>query len=324
MILADKIILLRKRSGWSQEELAEKMGVTRQSVSKWEGAQSVPDLEKILRMSQLFGVSTDYLLKDEMEEAETLAVADDGEGPRRVSMEEASEFLRLRAEAAGRIARATVLCILSPLCLFLLAAASETGALPLSENAAAGLGLLVLFLMVAMAVEIFITTGSKSAPYEFLEKEVFETAYGVEGMVRQRREELRERYTRGNVRGACLCILAVIPLVCGGLLWDNELFMVGMLCVMLLMVAAGVYSFITVGVPWAAMEKLLQEGDYTRAQKRQNARVGAIYWPLAAAVYLGWSFLSGNWHITWVVWPVAGVLYAAVAAVFGALGGKRQ
>lgn len=49
MIFADKVVQLRKKSGWSQEELAEKLNVTRQSVSKWEGAQSIPDLEKILR-----------------------------------------------------------------------------------------------------------------------------------------------------------------------------------------------------------------------------------------------------------------------------------
>ena len=67
MILADKIISLRKKAGWSQEELAQRLGVTRQSVSKWEGAQSVPDLDKLLQMSRLFGVSTDYLLKDELE-----------------------------------------------------------------------------------------------------------------------------------------------------------------------------------------------------------------------------------------------------------------
>ena len=64
MILADKIIQLRKKAGWSQEELAEQLGVTRQSVSKWEGAQSVPDLEKVLQLSSLFHVTTDYLLKD--------------------------------------------------------------------------------------------------------------------------------------------------------------------------------------------------------------------------------------------------------------------
>ncbi|MBQ2558898.1 MAG: helix-turn-helix transcriptional regulator, partial [Lachnospiraceae bacterium] len=65
MILADKIIDERKKNGWSQEDLADKLGVSRQSVSKWESAQSIPDLQRILEMSKLFGVSTDYLLKDE-------------------------------------------------------------------------------------------------------------------------------------------------------------------------------------------------------------------------------------------------------------------
>ena len=58
MILADKIIDLRKKAGMSQEELAEKLGVSRQSVSKWESAQSTPDLNRILKMSEIFGVST--------------------------------------------------------------------------------------------------------------------------------------------------------------------------------------------------------------------------------------------------------------------------
>ena len=50
MILADKIVAMRKKSGWSQEELAEKMEVSRQAVSKWESAQTVPDLNKILQL----------------------------------------------------------------------------------------------------------------------------------------------------------------------------------------------------------------------------------------------------------------------------------
>mgnify|MGYP001775239831 CR=1 FL=1 len=64
MIFAEKLVQLRKKAGWSQEELAAQMNVSRQSVSKWEGAQSIPDLEKIIRLSKLFNVSTDYLLKD--------------------------------------------------------------------------------------------------------------------------------------------------------------------------------------------------------------------------------------------------------------------
>lgn len=70
MLLADKIVTLRKRAGWSQEELAAQLGVSRQSVSKWEGAQSVPDMQKVVQMSRLFGVTTDYLLKEELGEPE--------------------------------------------------------------------------------------------------------------------------------------------------------------------------------------------------------------------------------------------------------------
>ena len=63
MILADKITDLRKKNGWSQEDLAEKMGVSRQSISKWESAQSVPDMGRIVRLSEVFSVRTDYVLK---------------------------------------------------------------------------------------------------------------------------------------------------------------------------------------------------------------------------------------------------------------------
>ena len=111
MIFADKLILLRKKAGWSQEELADQMNVTRQSVSKWEGAQSVPDLEKMLRLSELFGVSTDYLLKDEIEEAEHIDLFDDTPLLRRVSMEEANAFLSVKLRTAKTIAYAAFLCM---------------------------------------------------------------------------------------------------------------------------------------------------------------------------------------------------------------------
>ena len=63
MNLADRIQDLRKRRGLSQEELADKLGVSRQAVSKWESGQSTPDIERIILMSEFFDVTTDYLLK---------------------------------------------------------------------------------------------------------------------------------------------------------------------------------------------------------------------------------------------------------------------
>ena len=63
MNIADRIQYLRKQNGLSQEELADKIGVSRQAVSKWESEQSTPDLDKIIVMSNLFEVTTDYILK---------------------------------------------------------------------------------------------------------------------------------------------------------------------------------------------------------------------------------------------------------------------
>jgi len=63
MNIADRIQNLRKTKGISQEELADKIGVSRQAVSKWESEQSLPDMEKIIIMSDYFEVTTDYILK---------------------------------------------------------------------------------------------------------------------------------------------------------------------------------------------------------------------------------------------------------------------
>ena len=170
MILADKIIRLRKKNGWSQEELAEKMNVSRQAVSKWEGAQTIPDLEKILKLGELFGVTTDYLLKDEIENEEyTDGVSDPG--IRKITLAEANEYLELRKISAKRIAIATMLCIVAVIPLLLLIVASEYPSFGWSEELACGVGLVAMFPIVAVAVAIFIRVGFTNAPYEFNEKE---------------------------------------------------------------------------------------------------------------------------------------------------------
>lgn len=63
MTIADRIQSLRKSKGMSQEELADAVGVSRQAVSKWESEQATPDIDKVLIMSEVFGVTTDYILK---------------------------------------------------------------------------------------------------------------------------------------------------------------------------------------------------------------------------------------------------------------------
>lgn len=330
MILADKIIELRKKNGWSQEELAEKLGVSRQAVSKWEGAQSVPDIQRILEMSRLFGVSTDYLLKDDMDfgsEAITESAAEADSPLRRVDMETASAFLAFRRNWAPRIALAVFLLIISPVALIMLGAFSEYGVLDISDNAAGGIGVIILLLLVAGAVSIFIIYGMKNQPYEFLEKENIDTAYGVTGMVREYKERCATVCSTQIVLGVVLCILSVLPLFGALCVTENELVILLCVCLLMVIVAVGVVFLVLAGMNRGAANMLLQEGDYSREEKKRNrltSTAAGVYWLLVTAGFLAWSFVTGAWNRTWIVWPVAGVLFPAVMAVVGAIRSKNE
>ena len=328
MIFADKLILLRKKAGWSQEELAEQMNVTRQSVSKWEGAQSVPDLDKMIRLSELFGVSTDYLLKDEIEQAEHINSSNDMPSLKRVSMEEANAFLSVKSRTAKTIAYAAFLCILSPIALLILGAISESTSGGLSEDIAGGIGMIALIIFVAIAAVMFILSGNKTAPFAYLEKEKFETEYGVSGMVKERKAKYKDLHTKNNIAGTCLCITALIPLFVGAIIdVDNDLFLIIMLSFSFIIAGIGVICFIKTGIIWASYEKLLQEGEYSKENKEKPSIAVAVYtayWVIATAVYVGYSLSSNNWGQSWIIWVVAGVMFPAIVAITNAFDKKSK
>ena len=328
MILAEKIMQLRKKAGWSQEELAEQLGVTRQSVSKWEGAQSLPDLEKILQMSRLFGVSTDFLLKDELE-AESPDPAPDTPALRRVTLAEASAYLALRREAAPNMALGTRLCVWSPVTLIGLSFVSEAGRFPMTQNAAAGLGLCVLLILVAIGVALFLSCGRGTRDFAFLETEPFETEYGVSGMVKERRRAGEDRFHRLNTVAAMLCVLAALPLFAAAFWSVDAAYILGV-CLTIVLAGIGAALFVYTGTQTAAMEKLLEDGEYTRDRKRSGSlrgTVSLVYWLTATAVFLFYTFGprgSGQPQYSWFIWAIAGVLYAAVLAVVKLIGSRKK
>lgn len=309
MILADKIIEERKKNGWSQEELANKLGVSRQAVSKWESLGSIPDLQRILLMSELFGVTTDYLLKDEIEEerlneyVETKTI--------KVSMEEANQYLDMKSRGSRIVANATSLCILSPVPLIVLGKMTE-------DHTLVGFGLVFLLILVAIAVYLFVNYGLHESHMQHLEKESFETEYGVSGMVRERREQYESTFTRNIAIGVVLCILSVIPTIMAGVM-EVEDYMSGIsVGLLLIIVSIGVNILIRAGMIKSSYDTLLQEGEYTKEEKHLKKKTDTFfgaYWRLIVAIYLGWSFWTNNWEFTWIIWPVAGVLYAAVPGI---------
>lgn len=76
MKLSDKLIMLRKENGWSQEDFAEKLDVSRQAISRWENGTALPDAQNILRISKLFNVSADYLLNYDYEDGADIPVVE--------------------------------------------------------------------------------------------------------------------------------------------------------------------------------------------------------------------------------------------------------
>ena len=186
-------------------------------------------------------------------------------------------------------------------------------------------------ILVAIGVTLFITSAAKVKDFEFIGNEPFETEYGVSGMVREREREFREKNSRLTVIGTVLCILSVLPLfaVLSVLPAADDVVYIAAVCVLLFMVGLGCIAFVYSGTYHGAMEKLLEEGDYSRDNKGRRKVVGtisAVYWLIVTAVFLVMMFSPSSPMLpneTWIIWAVGGVLYAAVMAVVRLLTGRK-
>lgn len=323
MTFSDKLIALRKKAGWSQEELAERLNVSRQSVSKWESAQSMPDIDKILQLSSLFSVTTDCLLKDTKDDPQPAAAQTPSPLPR-VTLAQAEDYLTRAQANAPQMALATALCIFSPIPLLALGTVSELGLLGLDDNLAGGLGMIALLVLVAVAVVLFMQCGAAVREYEFLEKEPIETEHGVTALVRERRAAFAPEYDRANRIGAALCILAAVPLFAAAMVGVTFLMSMS-ICLLLVLVACGVYAFVRVGTVQDALNQLLEEGDFTRDAKARKGAIRAVaaaYWLVVVAIFLFYTFGpygNGQPEYSWFIWAIAGVIFAAVMVVMKAV-----
>ena len=238
------ILKLRTERGMSQDELADKIMVTRQAVSRWENGTSIPDLNKILQLSELFSVSTDFLLKEDQEDFSQFQknpeyeYREESELPfregetnqnsslRQVTLEEANEFMKLSKESAIKMAAAVSVCILSPIAMIILAGMTEYGKLSITEDVAGSIGVIVLLSMIACAAAVFINIGMKLDKYSYLEKEAITTEYGIAGIVEQRREQFEPVKRNCTIFGVVLCILSVVPLFCVEVINGSEFLLV--------------------------------------------------------------------------------------------------
>ena len=314
MNISDKIMMLRKERGLSQEELADMLDVTRQSVSKWESGQSIPDIAKIAQLSEIFGVSTDYLIK------QTEGYEQDGGSARTnkivpaMKLQDVADFMARTKATANKYVAGTVLCILSPLVLIVLN-------LSPAVNLLGGvftqiIGICVLFALVSVAVGIFIYTHLKSSAHTDCGKLTGEVKVSVE----KSKKTFVPVFAALMISGVTLCLLSTIPLIICALM-SLEYMYIGLI-VFFIIVTIAVGMFVWGGTVWHGYDRLLGMGDFSKAGRRRakiSQLVGSIYWPLVVVIYLASSFITEEWAKTWLIWPIAGLLFVVIEVVAEAI-----
>lgn len=238
-----------------------------------------------------------------------------------VGREEAREYLKETKQFFKFIGIGTMLCIYSPIMLILLDAFLEAGFYgeKYLDKLEVCVGVPFLFIMIAVAVGIFIYHGMKFEKYDYLKKEIFTLDIGLEKDLKLELEEKKLSATIKIIVGVVLCILSVLPLIILDEVTDGlEFVSVLSVVLFLFMVGIAVFLFITGGGEQSSYKVLLQEGDYTVSGKKGNKladKIEAVYWPVITCIYLAWSFITMNWGFTWIIWPVAGVLFGVIEVI---------
>lgn len=255
MKLHEKIIALRRQNGWSQEELAGRLGVSRQSVSKWESGASTPELDRIAELCRLFDISADILIRDDLE-LEGLTETDPSQDPEHplLSLDETYAYVAQNQTVAHKLGLGVAACIVSPALITLLS--------DVSERMVNLFGLPVMFLLIAWAVWQFITVGSATERYKFIEKRRFTLAPDAQAWVISAQEQFRPAFARDIAFGVVLCIVSPLPIIfLESFLYDAPLLEGCGPTLLLVLVALGVYLFVHSGTIQGCYHRLLKERD---------------------------------------------------------------
>lgn len=305
MILSDKIILLRKKNNLTQEELAEKLGVSRQSVSKWEMGNSIPDINKIIQLSDVFGVKTDYLLKDEIDDIEySDDTVEELEAKKTISVEDANDFMSAYEEYSNNVAESISLFIISPVAVLVSQIIALTTNFKSEDFFVIG-GIVVLFLIIAFGVYKLIVKANLIEKYDFISKESFNLSYGVKGLVEKKKEEREQTII--------MYILCVIPVILVSIS-ESEVLQLSSVILLLIIVSAATNILIKKLSVISSYNMLLQVEDYTMKNKKLREKMSGYvtaYWLIITAVYLAVSLYTNRWEITWVIFAAGAVLFAA-------------
>lgn len=318
MSLGERITKLREAAGISQQELAERLDVTRQTVAHWESGQSTPSSAKVVKMADLFDVTTDYLLRDAADNL--LRDAADSAAPKaadvkNVRMEDARSLMADYRTAATMIATGVALCILGLAGIPLFKTLAREEAINMTDSQTNLAGGIVLLALVAVAVALFILGGVRISRHRDLYQNQLRMAPGVAIMISTDRKRTEHLRTASLVAGVFLCILSAVPILIGSFELASGLRTFGILSTtypavmcFLVILAAGVFLLVQSRIQAGTYDVLEQRGDHSPECKTFEQRFDGPYWFAVTAIYLILSFGTGQWTTTWIVFVLGAVV----------------
>lgn len=301
MILADKIISLRKKEGMTQEDLANLVGVSRQSVSKWESSMAMPDLDKVVKLSQIFSVSTDFLLDDNLGMEQIIVDEKVEDTSKLVDLDLLNQYYGAYEKIARLISLATILVIISPIAYMTL------------DNINESLGVIIFLALIALAVGLFINSGFGASKFEFIEKEPYNFSYGVEGVIKKNLDQYQPILKRNIILAIAIFILspAVYVIAINAGVTNNI-----PVYLFLILTAIGASLMGYSMIKYSSYRDILKYRD-PKIQKKEGkiGKISGVLWITAIGVFFIYSFWSGNWQASWIIFVIASFLQVIIAMV---------
>jgi len=233
-------------------------------------------------------------------------------------MEQALKYVENKMEVSGLVTKGVVLCICSVVPLFFFLAMAKTSRLDLTSDVAAAIGVVSILIMVSIGISFFIRTNQYEDDTDLIENEAFELAYGVHSVFEGKLHKFRATYNLRLSVGIFIFITSFVPLMFVSIFFGGSDIILMMLIVLILMIATGIYIVIPVSAKHDAYNNILKDSRIETAKSRRTKRaekLAAFYWPLLTAIFLGWSLWTMDWSVTWIVWPVGAVLFAALVGL---------
>lgn len=242
-----------------------------------------------------------------------------------VTLQQAEKILHDKKLYGSIIAFGVFLCIMAP-AIFIIISMGLGSSFDTMEQISP-LPLFPFFMMIAFAVALFIFSGLQLQKYDYLEKP-FNLDYNVKTFVTDKKERFQMFFILQIIIGVMLCILSPLTIITLQFMdTSNDMYQGIGVFLLLTFIAIGVFLFIHAGTIMNSYKELLQEEEYTRQNKENNRlvdAVAAVVWPIVTAGYLLWSFISGDWGFTWIVWPIAGILFGSFSAVCQIVCGRNK